>query len=676
MLIMMVQPVSAGQYDAMDYSDAVDQIAVERGSMVAAPDEFTTASDADDTLFRHRESMHDVGVDNGNVSTYSTSYMISVCSDYFWSDKDNSGYGWKYVSDEHSLLLDGYNGSGITASGDLDIYVKNNAVVRGSSGTNYASNGIEVDGDLTIYVSDGKFDVYGGDAAKQGGYAVYSTKNLLVLTDNNAKATFTGGKTTTGTVGGYGLVAVSSAYLIGSRTSYVTVVGGSRPNTGTTAHGGIGIFSTNVYVGVDSTIKGGTAYCDAPGIRFIDSCEFSAVNSHITGGTTRNSDGGAIQNIDDKKFLVSKHTDVSGTIYDIYIKVKQYTLKLNGNGGNTSDGLTQMSFTNYYPASYALAQYIFYKSGSTQVGWKSWMDGDDPILPLNKLYVPTSPCQLTAYWVNTTKGDVLLNSLEGKFSDGTFYKNYGSTSVELPASLRYSDDGLMLLGWSDELDSDPAENDSYIYAGKWYTGGTTIDPDSSKTTVMYGRAANNGVIYHPMEGTVKNGGNIIVQGSKGTLNTDKTVQVIGQEKMNVPAGYKFAGWSVSEGSDVVRYEPGDEIVLKAGALYNLYAVWNKTSYTYSPENGVTVTYRPDDKNISIELTSEWCIKNSVSNSVCALCRNGKQISADAQKYLSGSNIELSMNYTGSDDISCSIFTADMKWKPTRQPLTFSAADIK
>lgn len=146
--------------------------------------------------------------------------------------------------------------------------------------------------------------------------------------------------------------------------------------------------------------------------------------------------------------------------------------------------------------------------------------------------------------------------------------------------------------------------------------------------------------------------------------------------MNAPAGYKFAGWSVSEGSDVARYEPGDEIVLKAGALYNLYAVWNKTSYTYSPENGVIVTYRPDDKNISIELTSEWCIKNSVSNSVCALYRNGRQISADAQKYSLGSNIELSMNYTGSDDISCSIFTADMKWKPTRQPLTFSAADIK
>ena len=50
MLIMMVQPVSAGQYDAMDYSDAVDKIAVESGSMVAAPDEFTTASDTEDTL--------------------------------------------------------------------------------------------------------------------------------------------------------------------------------------------------------------------------------------------------------------------------------------------------------------------------------------------------------------------------------------------------------------------------------------------------------------------------------------------------------------------------------------------------------------------------------------------------------------------------------------------------
>ena len=43
MLIMMVQPVSAGQYDTMDYADVIDQIAVERGSMVDAPDEFTTA---------------------------------------------------------------------------------------------------------------------------------------------------------------------------------------------------------------------------------------------------------------------------------------------------------------------------------------------------------------------------------------------------------------------------------------------------------------------------------------------------------------------------------------------------------------------------------------------------------------------------------------------------------
>ena len=91
---------------------------------------------------------------------------------------------------------------------------------------------------------------------------------------------------------------------------------------------------------------------------------------------------------------------------------------------------------------------------------------------------------------------------------------------------------------------------------------------------------------------------------------------------------------------------------------------------------MTVTYRPDDKNISIELTSEWCSKNSVSNSACALYRNGKQISAAAQKYSSGSNVKLNMDYTGSDDISCSIFTADTKWKPTRQHITFSITDVK
>ena len=691
MLIMMVQPVSAGQYDAMEYSDAVDQIAVERGSMVAAPDEFTTASDAGDALTQYEGIVNNIG--DTDISTYSnnTAYDIWVESEHFMSDTDAFGKGWTYKADENKLTLDNcfIQDTAIRASGDLTVYAKGEVTIMADrdSKMGYGYDGIKKDGFLTLYAAGDDLSIWDGDGVvRYGVSASYAQGGNAITARGGFLGVFTSGKTalhggenaegTTVKLGRFGIYA-PTVQLIGQNKAKVEIHGGSNYNTASDSTAGVGIIAARISIEAESYISAGErGTCSAPGIFFTESCEFGAVNSEVAGSSGRDGRAYAIQNPDDIKPRYSIHTKVTDKGYNVKTVVKQYTLKLMGNGGYTSGGNSQLSFTDYYPTNYPLSKYVFKRTGYTQIGWNQFAGIDDLSVPLNNVYTPTSPSQLTAYWEKTDKGDVLLNCLEGRFSDGKCYKNYGNKSVELPESLLYSGNKLMLLGWSDELDSDPVEDDSYIYAGKWYTGGTTIDPDSSKTTVMYGRAANNGVIYHPMEGTVKNGGNIIVQGSKGTLNTDKTVQVIGQEKMNAPAGYKFAGWSVSEGSDVVRYEPGDEIVLKAGALYNLYAVWNKISYTYSPENGVTVTYRPDDKNISIELTSEWCIKNSVSNSVCALYRNGKQISADAQKYSSGSNIKLSMDYTGSDDISCSIFTADMKWNPTRQPLTFSAADIK
>ncbi len=653
-LVMMVQPVSAGQYDAMDYLNAVDSIAVESTSMSAA-------------------------------------YDIWVESEHFMSDTDAFGKGWTYKADENKLTLDNcfLQDTAIRASGDLTVYAKGKVTIMADrdSKMGYGYDGIETDGFLTLYAAGDDLSIWGGDGVvrygvsasyAQGGNAITARGGFLGIFISG-KTDFYGGENTEGTtvkLGRFGIYA-PTVQLIGKNKAKVEIHGGSNYNTSSDSTAGVGIIAARISIEAESYISAGErGTCSAPGIFFTESCEFGAVNSEVVGSSGIDGRAYAIQNPDDSKPRYSIHTTVTDKGYNVKTAVKQYTLKLIGNGGHTSNGKSQLSFTDYYPASYSLADYVFERTGYTQIGWNQFAGMDDLSVPLNSVYVPASPSQLTAYWAKTTKGDVLLNCLEGQFSDGECYKNYGNKAVELPESLLYSGNKLMLLGWCDELDSDSNENDSYVYAGKWYTGGTTIDPDSSKTTVMYGRAADNGVIYHPMEGTVTNGGNIIVQGSKGTLNTDKTVKVIGQEKMNAPAGYEFAGWSVSEGSDVVRYEPEDEIVLKAGALYNLYAVWNKTSYTYSPESGVNVTYRPDDKNVTVELTSEWCSKNSVSSSVCALYRNGKQISADTQKYSSGSNIKLSMDYTGSDDITCSIFTADTKWKPTRQPITFSAADIK
>lgn len=694
MLAMMVQPVSAGQYDAVDYSDVIDNIAAERGSMVEAPDEFTTASDAaDDTLTQYKDIVNNIGSNDNNVSTYSntTAYDIWVESEHFMSDTDASGKGWTYKADENKLTLDNcfIQDTAIRASGDLTVYAKGKVDIMADrdSKMGFGYDGIETDGFLTLYAAGDELSIWGGDGiVRYGVSASYAKGGNAITARGGFLGVFVSGETilyggensegTTVKLGTFGIYA-PTVQLTSQNKAKVKIHGGSNYNTSSDSTAGVGIIAARVSIEAESYISAGErGTCSAPGIFFSESCEFGAVNSEVAGSSGIDGRAYAIQNPDDNKPRYSIHTTVTDKGYNVKTAVKKYTFKLIGNGGYTSNGNTQLSFTDYYPASYQLSKYVFERTGYTQIGWNQFAGMDDLSVPLNDVYTPTSPSQLTAYWAKTNKGEVLLNCLEGQFSDGKCYKNYGNKSVELPESLLYSGNKLMLLGWSDEPDSDPAENDSYVYAGKWYAGGTTVDPDSSKTTVMYGRAADNGVIYHPMAGILKNGGNIIVQGLKGTLSTDKTVQVIGQEKMNAPAGYEFAGWSVSEDSDVVKYKPGDEITLKKGALYNLYAVWDKTSYTYSPENGVTVTYRPDDKNISIELTSEWCSKNSVSNSACALYRNGKQISAAAQKYSSGTNVKLSMDYTGSDDISCSIFTADTKWKPTRQPITFSITDVK
>ena len=77
--------------------------------------------------------------EENEAATQSTSeddsYYICVGDTSFQSNKDTSGDGWTYVAELHELFLNGYRGHGISASGDLSVYVSGDTTIEGSDNT-------------------------------------------------------------------------------------------------------------------------------------------------------------------------------------------------------------------------------------------------------------------------------------------------------------------------------------------------------------------------------------------------------------------------------------------------------------------------------------------------------------------------------------------------------------
>ena len=590
------------------------------------------------------------------LSSSSDSYYISVDGTTFKSDTDTSGSTWSYKADNNSLTLNGYRGSGIRASGDLVIYSKGTVTVTGSNGTNYGSDAIEVGGALDICVQDGSLTVTAGSGSTQGGDAV-SVSGALSCSCYSGTANFTGGKTTaSSTSSGGDALSCASVYIFGSG---ITATGGTGNSTSTyKGSGGCGIISSSIYIYADCTLQGGGGYYGGPAIYFGSYCSFGIVNANVRGGSGLN--GYAIQNSNGLSWYYNgQHTTISGSSYAVYIKINQYTLNLLGNGGTYYNGATYTSLKAYYPTSYYLAGYCFQRKGYTQVGWSTTALAGN-LMQLNTFYLPTTNGSLYSYWEATEENDILLNGLSGNLSNGTFYKKYSNTPVILPSQLTY--DNNSLLAWCTTVTASPLN--LKIYAGQWYAGGDTIIPDSKTVTLLYAQAQGGGqyAIYHPTQGTINNGGTIIVQ---GTTSTDSDLQVYtpGGTYFSAPEGYELAGWSKTPNSTTVDYAPGSTLPLYRGTTIHLYALWKPIEYDYVPETGLTITLIPATKTVRITMTANWCSLYSQKFGLCGLYEDGKMLNCSMAALQSGQTQELEMQYTGETPPVCKVFALDTSYKP-------------
>ena len=278
------------------------------------------------------------------------SYYICVGDTSFQSNKDTSGEGWTYVAELHELFLNGYRGHGISASGDLHIYVSDDTTIEGYNRTYYGGDGISVAGSLILTLfEDSHLKVTGGSGSERGGDALYGSDIVTVFGSGSYEA-----------------------------------AGGISSGTG-----GCGVYSDSIYIDASGVLQGGTGAYGGAGVFFKTSCEFDAVNAIIRGGN--GAYGYAIQSSKTgATWHYSIHTNITETPYEIQLEIKQYTLTLYGNGGHQDDYRTVEELTDYYPKYYDLIEHRFCKDGYEQVGWQKGTN----IFPLSDVFCPTTKNRL------------------------------------------------------------------------------------------------------------------------------------------------------------------------------------------------------------------------------------------------------------------------------------------
>ena len=595
-------------------------------------------------------------------------YTITVNGTSFQSDTEAAGTNWVYDPDENILWLNGYSGGSIVAGGDLTIYSLGTVTVTGAGGT-YGASGISVNGLLQLYVWNGILTVQGGSGTAKGGDGVAS---LGCICSCRGTARFFGGATTASASGddvrsgGDGVYGRSLVMLLGSG---ITATGGDG-----NISGGCGVISSAVYVynpvsswgtqyaAVDCTIQGGNGGTyGGPGIYYGSECVLEEANMNILGGS--GSYGYAIVYSETPNLSFSQHTTATGSAYVCYVRVKRYTLTLYGNGGyrGSDHSTSPTSLTGYYPSTYDLPEYQFQKDGCTQVGWSTVVSNGD-LQSLNLLFTPTTPTSLYAIWEPTAAGDILLNVLEGTLSGGQRYQKYSGTQVTLPEQVTYGDTEESLLGWCTVLDATPGNLE--VYQGQWYSGGDTVPPDSSGPVVLYAHPQSGGqyAVYHPTQGTVAEGGTIIVQGTAAT-QTSLTVYTPDDSAVTAPKGCVFAGWSDSANGSTADYAAGTALTLSPGTVRHLYAVWVREEYDYQPETGITITSIPRKDKVRLTVTSDWCAEKNASRLACAVYRDGKMIACAALECQTGQDTVLELNYTGDIPPVCKVFALDAEGRP-------------
>lgn len=412
------------------------------------------------------------------VSTLSNTFSIIVNGIVILGDRNSSSTGWSYDASTITLTLDGYNGSKISTSGDLVVYVKNNSTIRGSNGT-YGENAI-VASNLEINVEDGKaLNIYGGNATTYSGGDGVSVDNYEISVGTGASLNITGGAGAISN-GGDGIYSRGNVDIYLKSNSTTSIKGGS---TSSGMYGGDGINTYNTYIdsyGGVISITGGYGQYGGAGLDCLEAYIFgsNSQSNSINGGPgslgggygiyyygklyfgygqSLSINGGqklglAIGSYSDGEWAAepweaSEHLNTTINAYKITMSPITYTITLDGNGGVINNKGT-INLFGQYPEDFDLKNYIFEKPGYKQIGW------------LSELY-PGVYLPIDAWaWFNANKtfsamyAPIIPNKIalvgNGEWINGEPYLHINENE-----NLPYIDD-TWHVGWTDKL------TDSYI----------------------------------------------------------------------------------------------------------------------------------------------------------------------------------------------------------------------
>ncbi|MBQ4146124.1 MAG: InlB B-repeat-containing protein [Clostridia bacterium] len=416
-----------------------EDILTEQQSYVAQYDKFTLKAE---TKIEQLQIIEEESNKNESVELYasrSTGYNIVVGGTSFSSAYDAKGNGWEYKSDNNTLILDGYNGSGIKASGDLVIYASGVNEIAGATSTYYGSDGIETTGYLSFNILGGTTTISGGDGYNQGGDGMASNQIVWIDTFSGASLIVTGGDTAK--TGGMGGDAIYGPIVLLRGDGFVRATGGDGMSVySSECAGGCAIIGNEVSVESSCELIGGEGYYAGPGIYFGSYLETGVVNATISCGRGQYYNY-AIQCSDGLDWYYNNHTIVSGNESSIKISIRQYTLKLLGNGGNRGTA-TFESLKAYYPTSYDLSEYVFQRKGYTQIGWSN-ASGD--LVPLSDWYMPNQDTYLCVEWApNTYKVSYNSNGGSGSMSNSTHTYDIAKNLT----NCTFSKKGYTFSGWA------------------------------------------------------------------------------------------------------------------------------------------------------------------------------------------------------------------------------------
>ena len=538
----------------------------------------------------------------------------------------------------------------------------------------FCGNAIYCEGSLylSIYGGTAKFTAGTTSGSEKYGVDAIYAKGVVSIY-NNGKLTITANSAVLW--GGYGIIC-DSFDLYGSGATTVT----AGATDGTEHNGGIGIYATNnIYINAPLTVKGGKAstsssaqryggnaiYSDNGDVTVCAQCTATGGYGYYAGAAIFAYNGGVFILAD--KYANGKQDTITltagtglerwavrfnnafeysnaltetgstsnGCYYQLQYTVKSYTLVISGNGG-TSDGSSTKTVTKPYSTNIDLSSYAFTKAGYTFVGWREDSTGSYYAWNTSS-YRILGDDTLVAQYVKRYTGDVLLlpSKYAGLINGYTYYyeQDPGSTMF-LPSEEKSP----LVYGTSTTAPAMDANhvNASPIYA-EWY------EVNATKQNTLYAYRAyvtsfTNLVIYHPTEGSVKQGGNALWQAAGDELT------VLGTSYLTAPSGMEFAGWSDALGGPV-RYEPDEKIpYYKKTSRLDLYAVWKPISYTLTL-NGTGGTVNGQD---SFTATSEW--NNYFSLSEYNTYKSGYSLkqwcdSASGTCYSWGANTRLTKNTT-------------------------------